>query len=294
LLVEETFKNPETNEIASPVIDSASVRLALGLAAEYDFEIAILDIPTAFLDCPLHEILYMRLPEGEWPDPHGRARPIVRLNKTLYGIKQANREYFEEVFDYIVDELCLQASISAPGLFFGGKLGDSHGILVLVYVDDIVIVGTSARVASISSRLYDRFKAGGQVPVSDTFQYLGMTVTRDRQRKSIAIDQIGYIKRILNRFEMTDLRKLMTPMEIGYKPHAIPANEEPFDSGVYRKAIGSNLYAALSTRPDITYTVTALGRYAAQPSTLHWEAIKHLLRYLRGTAEYKLTIYDSD
>jgi hypothetical protein len=58
-LVEETFKNPETNEITSPVIDSASVRLALGLAAEYDFEIAIRDIPTAFLDCPLHEILYM-------------------------------------------------------------------------------------------------------------------------------------------------------------------------------------------------------------------------------------------
>jgi hypothetical protein len=96
--------------------------------------------------------------------------------------------------------------------------------------------------------LYDRFKTGGQVPVSDTFQYLGMMVTQNRQRKSIAIDQIGYIKRILNHFEMTDLRKRMTPMEIGYKPHAIQANKEPFESGVYRKAIGSILYAALGTR----------------------------------------------
>lgn len=74
-------------------------------------------------------------------------------------------------------------------------------------------------------------------------------------------------------------------MEIRYKPHAIQANEEPFDSGVYRKAIAFNLNAALSNRPDITYTDTAQGRYAEQPSTLHWKAIKHLLRYLRGTAE---------
>ena len=58
-------KPGDYNEITSPVIDSASIRLALGLAAEYDLEIAILDIPTAFLGCPLHEILYMRLPEGK-------------------------------------------------------------------------------------------------------------------------------------------------------------------------------------------------------------------------------------
>jgi hypothetical protein len=120
-----------------------------------------------------------------------------------------------------------------------------------------------------------------------------MTVTRDRQRKSIAFDQIGYIKRIVDRFKMTDSRKCKTPMEIRYKPHAIQANEEPFKSGMYRKAIGSILYAALGTRPDITYAVTALGRYVVQPSKLHWEAIKHLLRYLRGTDEYKLIIYDS-
>jgi len=56
-----------------------------------------------------------------------------------------------------------------------------------------MIISTSVLVASIASRLYDRFKAAGHVPVPDTFQYLGMTVTRDRSKRSIAIDQIGYI-----------------------------------------------------------------------------------------------------
>jgi hypothetical protein len=161
-------KPGDYNDITSPVIDSASIRLPLGLAAKHDLEIAVLDIPTAFLGCPLHETLYMRLPEAECLDPYGRARPLVKLNKTLYGIKQANREYYEEVFDFIVDDLNLQASIAAPDSFFGGNL-EANGVLIPVYVDDIMIIGTSVLVASIASRLYDRFKAAGQVPVHDTF-----------------------------------------------------------------------------------------------------------------------------
>jgi hypothetical protein len=56
------------DDITSPVIDSASIRLALGLAAKHHLEIAVLDIPTAFLGCPIQETLFMRLPDGEWPD----------------------------------------------------------------------------------------------------------------------------------------------------------------------------------------------------------------------------------
>jgi hypothetical protein len=119
-------KPSDDNDITSAVIDSAMIRLALGRATNYDLEIAVLDIPTAFLGCPLHETLYMRLTEGEWPDPYGRTRPLAKLNNTWYGIKQANREYSEDVFDFIFEYLNLQASISVPGLIFGGNL-DANG-----------------------------------------------------------------------------------------------------------------------------------------------------------------------
>jgi hypothetical protein len=52
---------------------------------------------------------------------------------------------------------------------------------------------------------------------------------------------------------MTDCQKRSTPMEIGYKPHTIQDEELRFDSRTYQKAFGSILYAALGTRPDITY-----------------------------------------
>jgi hypothetical protein len=97
----------------------------------------------------------MRLPDGKWPDPYGRTRPVVKLIKTLYGIKQANQEYYEEVFDFIVNELGLLPSIAAPGLFFAGNPSKSNGILIPVYVNDIMRIGQSVLVTSIASQLYD-------------------------------------------------------------------------------------------------------------------------------------------
>jgi hypothetical protein len=69
------------------------------------------------------------------------------------------------------------------GLFFGGNLTKAIGGLIPVNVDDIMIMSSSVLVASMASRLCDWFKASGHVPVPDTFQYLGMTVTEDRIKR---------------------------------------------------------------------------------------------------------------
>jgi len=81
------------------------VRLALDLAAEHDLPISVFDILTLFHSCPLQETRYMRLPDGEWPDPYCQARPIIKLNRTFYAIKQAIGEYLKEVFQIIDNDL---------------------------------------------------------------------------------------------------------------------------------------------------------------------------------------------
>jgi hypothetical protein len=188
----------------------------------------------------------MHLPEGEWPDPYARATTLVKLNMTHYGIKQPNREYYEEVFNFIVDNLNPQTSIAAPAHFFGGN-PEAKGVLIPVYFANISIVGISVLVASSASRLYDPFKAAGHVPEPDRVQYLGMTVTRDRRKKTISIDRIRYIIRDFDCSGMTDLGKHSTPMAIGYKTHVIHPGlgEEPFDARTYQKAFCSMVYAAL-------------------------------------------------
>jgi len=75
----------------------------------------------------------MRLCDCEWPDiVYGQARPLAKLNKTLYGIMQGNQEYYKEVFDFIVGNHTFQASIAAPGLIFGGNLAKANCVLIAV------------------------------------------------------------------------------------------------------------------------------------------------------------------
>jgi hypothetical protein len=98
----------------------------------------------------------MQLPNGEWlMDPYGRDIPLVKLNKTLYGIKQETQEYYEEVFESNFNDLVIKALITALGLVFSGKISQSNGVLIPVYVDDIMIIGYPDLVNSISSQLYN-------------------------------------------------------------------------------------------------------------------------------------------
>jgi hypothetical protein len=159
-------------DITSPVIDSTIIRYALGKAVQEGCEIAILDVPTAFLGSRLEETVYMRLPECDWADmdPYKRKRPIVRLLATLYGLKQAGRYWFEDVYDYVVGEegLKMAGSVTAPGYF-----KDSHTLAaLLLYVDDMMVIAkTRERLNEITDSLYKRFRATGHV-VGDHFQYL--------------------------------------------------------------------------------------------------------------------------
>jgi hypothetical protein len=58
----------------------------------------------------------------------------------------------------------------------------------------------------------------------------------------------------------------------------------------YREAIGSLMYAAVATRPDIAFAISTLSQFLNNPGDLHWEATKRVFRYLAGTKDYELTI----
>jgi hypothetical protein len=126
--------------------------------------------------------------------------------------------------------------------------------------------------------------------VEPTFNYVGLVVRRDRKQRQIWISQTAYVTKVLARFGMEDSSRKVLPMQSNWRPHERMDTEEACDQALYRQAIGSLLYAALGSRPDIAYTVSVLGRYAANPSAEHWGAVKHLLRYLNGTRNYELAV----
>ena len=118
--------------------------------------------------------------------------------------------------------------------------------------------------------------------------FLGMLITRDRAAKTIKLSQPRHINDLLAKFQMTDAKPYETPSSAAIK---LTAEGEPLDTTVYpySTAIGSLMYIASCTRPDIAQAVGALARYMAAPTTAHWTAVKHILRYLAGTPDYGIT-----
>lgn len=116
--------------------------------------------------------------------------------------------------------------------------------------------------------------------------YLGIRIIRDGSY--FLLDQENYIRTVIKEFGLSEAKVFDTPMDIGYQKEdqdeLLPSNEK------YRKAIGSLLYVSINTRPDIAASVTILAQKVAQPSKRDWNAVKRLMRYLKGTFSTKLKL----
>ncbi|KAL7290783.1 hypothetical protein TKK_0015529 [Trichogramma kaykai] len=119
--------------------------------------------------------------------------------------------------------------------------------------------------------------------------YLGMEIQRDRSDRKIVLKQSQYIKQILEKFKMTECKPQETPMITRQAKKIESKNSEkqkemitPFH-GPYREAIGSLLYLAGVTRPDIAYAVNLLSRRQIAPTTGDWNEVKIIFRYLRDS-----------
>ena len=108
-----------------------------------------------------------------------------------------------------------------------------------------------------------------------------------RENKGIVITQSHYIEKILKKFNYESCSPVSTPMDPGEK--LMPNTGKPVDQLEYSRAIGSLMYAMISTRPDIAYAVGKLSRFTSNPSRHHWHAITRVFKYLKGTMNYGLS-----
>ena len=128
-------------------------------------------------------------------------------------------------------------------------------------------------------------------------QILGMRIKRDNG--VLKLSQEEYVKKVLSRFNMDGSKPVSTPLACHFKlsKDQSPTTEQDraqMDKVPYASAIGSLMYAMVCTRPDIAHAVGVVSRYMSNPGKQHWEAVKWILRYLRGTADYALCFKKSD
>lgn len=272
-------------ETFSPVVRYASVRYLLAIAVKFDLNIHQLDAVTAFLNGKLKETVYMEQPKG-FDDGTDR---YCKLEKSIYGLKQSSRVWNETLNNTLM-EFGLQRSLTDQCIYFSIK-GQSI-LIVAIYVDDFLIFSNNKKQEErLVRKLFDSFKMKDLGQVSSV---LGIRVTRNREAGEISIDQSQYINEMLNKFGMTDCKGVSTPMDPNQKicKEMSPKSEqerEEMKSTPYRQLIGSLLFAAQISRPDISYAVNVLSRYSNNPGKAHWIAAKRVLRYLKTTKHYKIT-----
>ncbi|KAH9800494.1 retrovirus-related pol polyprotein from transposon RE1 [Citrus sinensis] len=241
-----------------------------------------IDINNAFLNGHLTEEVYMQQPEGFIDS--SRPDYVCKLHKALYGLKQAPRAWFDRLKLVLTTQWGFRNSISDTSLFF--KRTQGHLLLVLVYVDDIIITGSSPQL--VQQAIINFQSAFALKDLGALNYFLGVQVLYNKS--GIHFSQSKYITDLLAKVHMQDNTPCSTPMLSGVA--FTKADGEPFsDVTLYRSTIGALQYATL-TRPEIVFSVNELSQFLSSSTVTHWQACKRILRYLKGTVSLGLQFYN--
>lgn len=272
----------------APVARIPSIRIIIALAAHYDWELHHMDVKSAYLNGDLEEEIYMYQPEGYVVS--GDEGPLVwKLHKSLYGLKQAGRTWNIKIdvalkkrgFKTLPADLCIYVKRQLNTI-----------IVIALYVDDLLIASNHVNdLIQFKKNLAAEFKMDDLGKVEFI---LGIKVIRDRTARTISISQAAYVTALLDRHDMSACKSVTTPMETSSALHQLvkaPEGYQASDQEIknYQSMIGGIMYAMLCTRPDISFAVTTLSQFSSNPLPSHVQALKHVLRYLKGTVNMGIT-----
>ena len=235
-----------------------------------------MDVKTAFLYGLVEEIIYVIQPTG-YSDGSTR---VCKLRKALYGLKQSPRIWYQTLAKFL-HELGFRPLNADLSVFA------KDDMIIAIYVDNLLICGAERKeINKVKDALKAKFHMSDLGPVSF---YLGMAVTRDRGNKILRLGQQAYLEKILKDHGMWECKAVAVPMDGNLTSSLQNYQATDVFRTQYQSAVGSLMYAMLSTRPDLAFSVSVVSRYASNPNPSHWQAVKRIFRYIRGTPSLQLT-----
>ena len=268
------------DETFSPTLKQKSLRIITSIAAQQNYNIHQLDIKTAYLNADLNETIYIKVPEGYNKNKNG----FWKLNKALYGLRQSGRAWNDKLNDTLL-ELGFKRLISDPCVYTKTNKENKIVCILGVYVDDILLTGEEEEILKTKELLSKNFKL---TDLGYASYIIGIRF--EKCEDGYLLHQRKYLDDILDRFNMKDCKPVSTPKAI----YNASLRKKPFNSTKYRQAIGSLLYLAISTRPDILFSVTKASRKATNPNLEDWENVKRIMKYLKGNPNYGIKYTNED
>ena len=275
-------KGLQYNETFAPVAKFKSIRILLAIASNSNWEVYHDDATSAFLNGILKEKVFMDQPEGYVEISNDYKWELL---KALYGLKQAPREWNEVLHEFLVEKKFTQC-VSDPCIYVRRMHGSCE--IIGVYVDDVLSTGSDPqRLSEFRKELKQKFKCseGGLAEWC-----LGMKI--DQTKNGIMINQDQYIGQKLETFAyvLTPNTKRKTPLDPNFHQLLEKAEHsiETEPNFPYRSIVGSLMYAATGTRPDIMTAVGLISRFNSSPKKIHCDMVRQILYYLRAYPQYAL------
>lgn len=185
---------------------------------------------------------------------------MCRLHKALYGLKQAPRAWFDKLKSAL-ESFSFSSARSDQSLLV--RHSSQYTLFVLVYVDDILITGSSnTEIQSLISQLHARFALKD---LGEVNYFLGIEVTRTSE--GLYLTQSKYITDLLCKVKMQYANGLLTPMT-GGKKLTIFGSDPVLDVQLYRSVVGALQYVTI-TRPEIAYSVNRICQFMQNPLEAH-------------------------
>jgi histone deacetylase 1/2 len=283
-LVAKGFKQRygiDYDDTFSPVVKAATIRIVLSVAVSKGWSLRQLDVQNAFLHGLLEEEVYMKQPPGY--EDKSLPNYVCKLDKALYGLKQAPRAWYSRLSMKLQD-LGFKPSKADTSLFFYEK--GNISMYVLVYVDDIIVASSTP--SATSALLNDLNKDFALKDLGDLHYFLGIEV--NKVLDGIILTQEKYASDVLKRVGMSDCKPVTTPMSTSEKLSIHEGDAlGPNDATQYRSVVGALQYLTL-TRPDISFSVNKVCQFLHAPTTVHWAAVKRIMRYIKHTTKLGLKI----
>ncbi|CAI7766947.1 unnamed protein product [Closterium sp. NIES-53] len=217
----------------------------------------------------------MAQPEG-FDDGSGR---VLRLKKALYGLKQALMQWYLKLRG-VLDDIGFTPSSGDHSLFILGE-GEQRSFMV-VYVDDILIFSPSSDlVKEVMLKLQDKFKCKA---LGDVSFYLGLHIVRDVEKRFMWVHQRKYLEALAANFGQSE-GHVATPFPTGFKCVKGPEEESVGEEERCRfhSLVGSLMYAAVNTRPDVAFATGQLSRVVLFPNKEQVAAGMRVAKYLGQT-----------
>jgi hypothetical protein len=281
------------SKTTSPTAQLESLRVTLHIAAVNDWCIEQYDVKTAFLNGVLleEERQYMEQPSG-FVLP-GKEDHVWKLHCGLYGMRQSSQIWNRALHDSFLSWGFTRSE--CEWCVYSRRSDNGDMTIVVLHVDDMAAVSLNENEAR---RFRSELESTWQITtLGEPKLIVGIALRRDRANRTIMLSQVALIDKIISVYGQKDANIANTPILHGAQL-LTPDPQEELDASEcerlanlpYRSLIGTLMYVASGTRPDIMFAVSKLSRFLSCYREVHWQAAIRVVRYLKGTRDMELQL----